>query len=127
MRFLYIATGGAIGALLRYAIAGLPHRYFEAFFPYGTLLVNFIGCFVIGSLWGAFEETAVPSTVRTFVFIGILGAFTTFSSYTLETFNLLRDGEVKLALANIVISNIGCIVLCFLGFVTSKWVTSLFR
>lgn len=127
MKFLYIALGGAVGALLRYAIAGLPHRYFESIFPWGTLVVNFIGCFIIGVLWGAFQETSMPSTVRTFVFIGVLGAFTTFSTYGLETMNLFRDGEIKLAIANVLISNIGCLLLCFLGFTGSRYFASLFK
>ena len=127
MRFLYIAAGGSIGALLRYAISGLPHRYLESVFPWGTLLVNMIGCFAIGLLWGAFEETTVSPNIRTFIFIGILGAFTTFSSYSIESFSLFRDGEVKLALANILISNIVCITLCFLGFAASKYFANVFR
>lgn len=127
MKLFYIAFGGAIGALLRYAISGLPHRYFESIFPWGTLTVNLLGAFAIGFLWGAFERTTVSPSLKTFLFIGILGAFTTFSTYSLESINLLRDGEIKLALTNILVSNIGCIVLCFLGFASSKYLVNLFR
>ncbi|NQT72581.1 MAG: fluoride efflux transporter CrcB [Chloroflexi bacterium] len=127
MKFLYIALGGAIGALLRYAISGLPHRYFESVFPWGTLTVNLLGSFAIGFLWGAFERTTVSPNLKTFLFIGILGAFTTFSTYSIESINLLRDGEIKLALTNILISNVACIVLCFVGFISSRYLVNLFR
>ena len=86
-----------------------------------------LGSFVIGLLWGAFEETTVPPNLRTFLFIGILGAFTTFSSFSLETLNLLRDGEVKLAMANILISAVSGLALCFLGLVTSKYLIHVAR
>lgn len=127
MRFLYIAAGGAIGALLRYGIAGLPPRYFSTVFPLGTLTVNFIGCFIIGLLWGTFERVTIAPDARTFLIIGILGAFTTFSSYSLESFNLIREGELRLGLTNILVSNIGCITLCFLGFIASKQLVSLLK
>ena len=127
MKLLYIAFGGAIGALLRYGISGIPHRYLNGTFPWGTLTVNLLGSFIIGFLWGTFERTTVSPNIKTFLFIGILGAFTTFSTYSLESLNLLRDGEIKLALTNILISNIGFIVLCFLGFASSRYVANLFR
>lgn len=127
MKFVYIAAGGAIGALLRYTITNLPHRYFETVFPWGTLLVNLLGSLIIGLLWGASEQTTLPSTVRTFLFIGILGAFTTFSTYGLETLNLFRDGETRLALINILANNVGAIALCTLGFLASRYLVGLFK
>ena len=127
VKFLYIAIGGAIGALLRYGISGLPHKYTDGVFPWGTLSVNLLGSLLIGILWGAFERFDISPNVRTFLFIGVLGAFTTFSTYSLESFNLLRDGEIKLALSNIMISNIACIALVFAGFVVSRYMVSLFK
>ncbi len=127
MKLLFIAIGGAIGALLRYAISGLTYKHLDGVFPWGTLSVNLIGSFTAGFLWGLFERAVIPPNLRTFVFIGVLGAFTTFSTYSLESFNLFRDGEIKLALSNILISNILCIALVFFGFVTSRYIINLFR
>ncbi len=121
LKFLFIAMGGAIGTLLRYIISGLTYKYLDGVFPWGTLSVNLIGSLIIGFLWGLFERAAISPNLKMFVFIGILGAFTTFSTYSLESFNLFRDGEIKLALSNILISNILCIALVLLGFVTSKY------
>ncbi|HDJ38273.1 MAG TPA: fluoride efflux transporter CrcB [Methanosarcinales archaeon] len=117
----FIAIGGAIGALLRYTLSGVAYKYLGSGFPWGTLCVNLIGAFAIGILWGLSEKTAISSDFRTFAFIGILGSFTTFSTYGLETFNLFRDGEIKLALANILVTNVLGIALVISGFITSKY------
>jgi len=117
----FIAIGGAIGALLRYALSGVAYKYLGSGFPWGTLCVNLIGAFAIGILWGLSEKTTISSDFRTFAFIGILGSFTTFSTYGLETFNLFRDGEIKLALANILVTNVLGIALVISGFITSKY------
>ena len=127
MKFLLIALGGSIGALLRYGISGLPHRYTDTIFPLGTLGVNLIGALLIGILWGTFERVDIAPDVRTFLFIGILGAFTTFSTYSLESMNLLRDGEIKLALLNILANNAGCIALVFIGFIIARTVANLVK
>lgn len=105
LRFFVIAFGGAIGTLLRYVIGGLDYRFSSGVFPISTLVVNVTGSFVIGFLWGIFDHFAVSPNVGLFIFIGILGGYTTFSTYTLESFNLLRDGEYKIALSNIIFSN----------------------
>jgi CrcB protein len=122
---LLVLSGGAIGSLLRYSVSGLAHKYYGAVFPYGTLAVNLIGSFLIGLLWGLFESFNISSNVRSFLFIGILGGFTTFSSYSLETLNLLRDGELKLAFANILANNILGLLLVFLGFIAAKGVNNI--
>ncbi len=127
MKFLFISLGGAIGALLRYGISGLPHRYTVSVFPWGTLAVNILGAFLIGFLWGTSERVDIAPNIRTFLFVGVLGAFTTFSTYSLESINMLRDGEIKLALVYILASNFACIGLCFLGFVTSRYLVNVFR
>lgn len=105
-KLLLIGVGGAIGALLRYALSGLAYRLLGETFPWGTLIVNVLGCFVIGILWAAAERTPLSPGMHVFVFTGTLGAFTTFSTYGLETFNLLRDGEVMSALGNVLASNL---------------------
>ncbi|RLG28846.1 fluoride efflux transporter CrcB [Methanosarcinales archaeon] len=120
-KLLFIAIGGAIGALLRYALSGVAYKYMGSGFPWGTLCVNLLGAFAIGMLWGLSEKTTISSDFRTFAFIGILGSFTTFSTYGLETFNLFRDGEIKLALANVLITNVLGIALVISGFIASKY------
>ena len=122
-RLSFIAIGGAIGALLRYMISGMTYRYLGGSFPWGTLSVNLIGAFVIGFLWGLSEITIVSSDFRSFVFIGIIGSFTTFSTYSLETFNLFRDAEIKLVLANVLITNVLGIALVLFGFIASRYLT----
>ncbi len=119
-RILYIAIGGAIGALLRYFISGIAYRLMGATFPYGTLSVNLIGSFFIGFLFEALGESLISPDVRMMIFIGILGAFTTFSSFSLETVNLMRDGEFLLALWNVLLNNVLGIGLAFLGVIIAK-------
>jgi CrcB protein len=120
-RLLLVGLGGFVGTLGRYWLSGLIARRYGETFPYGTLVVNALGCFVIGCLFYFFYERGLTSpTSRTVIFIGVLGGFTTFSSYGLQTFTLLRDGEVLLALANIAASNVLCLVLVWLGFTLAK-------
>jgi len=88
---LYIVGGGAIGALLRYFISGAVHSFTDSMFPWGTLTVNLIGSFVAGFVWCLSEDIMIAPHIKTFIFIGILGALTTFSTYMLETLNLFRD------------------------------------
>jgi CrcB protein len=126
-KFILLAAGGAIGTILRYSISGFTYRFFNGVFPWGTLAVNLTGSFIIGLLWGLFEIENISSNVRNFIFIGILGGFTTFSTFTLESLNLFRDGEVKLALANILASNLIGIFLVFLGFIIARNIVNLVR
>jgi len=101
---LFLAgIGGFIGSSLRYGMTGYVQQWSRSIdFPYGTLAVNLIGCFLIGVLSQLAETRGVfTAESRTFVFIGILGGFTTFSAFGNETMNLWRDGQNGLALANI--------------------------
>ena len=122
-----VAFGGALGSVLRYGLSGAVHRFTGGVFPWGTLAVNLAGSFLIGFLWETFERGVVSPTVRTFIFIGILGAFTTFSTYTLENINLLRDGEVRLAALNVVVSNVLGIALVMAGFWASRFIGELVK
>jgi CrcB protein len=99
---LLVGVGGFIGSAMRYLLAGYVQQLSKSIFPFGTLAVNVIGCFVIGFLSQLAENRGVfSSEARAFVFIGILGGFTTFSSFGNETLNLARDGAMLNALANI--------------------------
>lgn len=126
-KILSLVLGGAIGALLRYFVSGITHKYFEGVFPLGTLAVNLMGSFAIGILWGLLEIKNVSPLWRTFLFVGILGSFTTMSTFTLESFNLIRDGEIKFALANILANNVLAILLVFAGFSLTREIMSLAR
>ena len=122
MRLIAIAVGGAIGALLRYAVSGLAYNLFGEAFPWGTMSVNLLGCLLIGFLWQTFEATALSPQLRALIFIGGLGAFTTFSTYGLESLNLLRDGQMRMGLLNILGSNLLGIVAVFVGIVLARLV-----
>jgi len=101
---LFLAgIGGFIGSSLRYAVTGYVQTWSRSIdFPYGTLAVNLIGCFLIGFLSQLAESRGIlTAESRTFIFIGILGGFTTFSAFGNETMNLWREGENLLAMANI--------------------------
>lgn len=103
MKWFAIGAGGFIGAILRYLVSGWVQNWSRSLdFPYGTLAVNLLGCFIIGilSYWGEQHNLFSPN-VRLFVFIGLLGAFTTFSTFANETLNLLRARDELLALLNV--------------------------
>lgn len=117
---LLVALGGAFGATLRYLLSGLISRYFESAFPAGTLGVNLLGCFAVGLLWEPLAHTALSPHVRTFFLIGVLGAFTTFSTYGIESVNLMRESELRLALLNLLLSNVLGIALVLLGIGISR-------
>ena len=119
---IYIATGGAIGALMRYLVSGIAYKIMGIGFPWGTLSVNLLGTFFIGLLWGIFERIVILPEVKVFVFIGLLGAFTTFSTYAFETLNLLREGEIKIALLNFLANNVLGILFVFLGMSLSGYI-----
>lgn len=105
-KILLIIAGGATGALLRYLISGFANRILAEGFPWGALIVNLMGCLFIGLLWSITERYPLSKNGNAFIFIGILGAFTTFSTYALESVKLLQEGEIILGFANILLSNI---------------------
>jgi len=127
LKFLLIGLGGAIGAVARYIVSGIDYKWSFGIFPVSTLIVNLSGSFVIGFLWGLFEVFAVSSNMRMFIFIGILGGFTTFSTFALENFNLLKDGERNIAFLNILISNMLGIGLVFAGYLIAKLVVNFYK
>jgi len=98
VELLVIGAGGCLGAIARYGISGLVHRYYSGSFPLGTLTVNVLGCFLIGSLMTLVEtrQLLAPNT-RAFLMIGLLGSLTTFSTLGYETVALLRGAELRFA------------------------------
>jgi fluoride exporter len=127
LKFVFVIAGGAIGALLRYGLSSLIQKRFDKGFPWGTLGVNLLGCFLIGFLWSTFQRGSFSPNARIFIFVGMLGAFTTFSTYGLESVNLIMDKEMKMALTNIFCSNILGFFLIFAGFVVSRSIFKIFH
>ena len=117
LRVLLVGLGGFIGSILRYLLSGLAQRITDqSSFPIGTLLINLTGCLLIGVLSQLAESRGVfSSAARTLVFIGILGGYTTFSTFSNETINLFRNGQAPLALVNIVVQVIGGLALVWAG------------
>jgi CrcB protein len=120
-RIVLIGMAGLAGTLARYWLSGWADERWGATFPIGTLIVNLIGCLAIGFLFHATEEKyLVDPIIRTAILIGFLGGFTTFSSFGIQTFNLLRDGEIFLASINVMVSNVAGIMLVWVGYTVSR-------
>ena len=114
---LLVAAGGAIGSVARYKLSGfILHHTIDWRFPAGTFAVNVIGCFIAGLLAGLAEKHDFfsPET-RLLVFTGILGGFTTFSAFGLETMHLLKRGELGVAAANVLLSVAAGLVALWIG------------
>ena len=123
MRILLVGAGGFLGTLLRYWLSDLIAKRYGETFPLGTLIVNALGCFLAGFIfYFLYERLLTSPTSRTVVFIGLLGGFTTFSSYALQTLTLLRDGEVFLAILNIAASNILGLFLVWAGYSLARMI-----
>lgn len=113
---LAIAAGGAAGAVLRYWTSTGVHRLTGAGFPYGTLIVNVLGSLLIGLLYVLLvERLALGAHWRAALLIGVLGAFTTFSTFSIETLNLLEQGEQLKAALNIMLSVVLCLGAAWMG------------
>jgi CrcB protein len=114
---ILIGLAGLIGTLLRYWLSGFVARRYGETFPLGTMAVNVLGCLLAGAIFNLTEERfLINPTLRTVILIGFLGGFTTFSSYGLQTFTLLRDGEFGLASLNIVVSNVLGLLMVWIGY-----------
>ena len=121
-KYVLIAVGGAGGSLLRYVLQGWVQRLAGGGFPAGTLVVNVVGCFVLGLLAAAFTgPVLIREEYRIGLTIGVLGGFTTFSTFGLETFNLTNDGQFRLALANVVLSVGLGFAAVWAGYRLSEW------
>lgn len=118
LSYLYIAIGGAIGSVGRYWVSSSVANGLDEVFPWGTLIVNVTGCFVIGLfavLTAPGGRVSVSPELRQFVMIGICGGYTTFSSFGLQTLTLARDGDIARAGLNVIGSVAFCLVGVWLG------------
>ena len=129
--YLWIAVGSALGGMARYWCSGVAARLIGETFPWGTIIVNIVGSFIIGffaALTGPDGRVYVGTTARQFVMVGFCGGYTTFSSFSLQTLSLMNDGEWFRAGANVGLSVLCCMVAVWIGHLTAmsmnsmKWV-----
>ena len=126
--YLWIAIGSGLGGMARYWCSGLAARLIGETFPWGTLIVNIVGSFVIGFfaiLTGPDGRLFVGTTARQFVMIGICGGYTTFSSFSIQTLTLMNEGEWVSAGANIVLSVVCCMLAVWAGAVLAGSINSM--
>jgi CrcB protein len=120
MNYLFIILGGGIGAVLRYLSTQTITALIKTPFPAGTLAVNAAGALAIGFLFSIFEAHAVPAGLRLFLITGFLGGYTTFSAYSLETARLMLEGNLPMALLNLLLNNGVCLLFVVLGMGAGK-------
>jgi len=122
-KILYIALFGAAGCISRYFISGWMYDVFGAILPYGTLMVNVIGAFMIGFImeFGLYSDVISPD-MRSGLTIGLLGGLTTFSTFSYETFRFLEDGEFIIAFVNIFLNVALCILFVWIGIMVARYI-----
>lgn len=117
-----IFLGSGLGGIFRYALSGSVQRVFNGRFPAGTLVVNLVGCLLIGFLTSALlGRVLIREELRVALTVGLLGGFTTFSTFGFETFALLNDGQYARALANILLSVGAGLAAVWIGYRTAQW------
>lgn len=122
-QLLAIAAGGAVGSLLRFWMSNWVHLVAGRSFPYGTLVVNVLGCLIMGFLFVLFIDRLTDNPVlRAGILIGVLGGFTTFSSFSIETFNLIEQGSWAKAVANMSASLVLCVGATWFGVMLGRQV-----
>ena len=122
MHWLAVAVGGALGAMARYAVSIWVFNYSSDKFPYATLLVNVLGSFIMGILFVIIvERAALPAEMRSLLMVGFLGAFTTFSTFSLDALSLWQNGHLFVALVYV----LATVVLCLVAISSSIWLTRL--
>lgn len=121
LNIVLVFAGGGIGATMRYWMDGAVQRWAGSTFPYGTFVVNSLGCFMIGFLMTSLEERFLGNpSMRIFLAIGILGGFTTFSTFSYETAEMMRSAEYFYAAVNVSITVFTCLAATYVGTVIGK-------
>lgn len=111
-KYLVVFLGAGIGGGVRYWVSNYVYKYLPAFFPYGTLIVNIIGSFLLGILiYGFDEKELISSNIKLFLGVGFCGGLTTFSTFSFETLNLIKDTQISLAGLNVFLN----VIVSFLG------------
>lgn len=121
MQWILLGIGGAAGTLLRYSVTSYAGAWNSGQFPLGTFIVNIIGSFLIGLAFGLSEHLSAKNSMRLFVFTGLLGGFTTFSAFSLESIQLIKAGDNLTALLYILLSNVMGVVLAFAGYLMGRY------
>jgi len=123
MNYLFVALGGALGSVLRFWLSTQFERRLGEAFPWGTIAVNVTGSFLIGLCFALKDAAGQPllgPSARALVIVGVLGGYTTFSAFSLQTLNLFRNGQPGLAAANILLSVFACLLAVWLGHLTAQ-------
>jgi CrcB protein len=120
VNILFLIAGAALGATSRYFLSSYVASRSVGAFPWGTLWVNLLGCLFIGVLWGVATRLDFSITLRTFIFVGFLGSFTTFSSFGLESVRLIEAGQGGQAFSYIMLSNVGGMLLVWAGLIFAR-------
>ncbi len=121
-KYVFIGLGGFLGSIARFWLASFVQNKTESLFPLGTMMVNITGCFVIGLLMTLFQEkVAVGQNLRLFLIIGLLGGFTTFSSFSYDTLALMKSGNFLSAGLNAGVSLFGCLIATWAGFYVAEY------
>jgi len=128
LMYFWVAIGGALGSVGRFWLNGVVSRHFGETFPLGTLMINVTGSFAIGffaTLTNPDGRMFAPAALRTFFMVGICGGYTTFSSFSLKTLNLVNDGQWVRASTNVLLSVLLCLVGVWLGYLLANYLNQL--
>jgi CrcB protein len=121
-RLLWVCCGSAVGGGARYLLAGWALRAFGASFPFGTLAVNLLGSFLLSALmFVGLQSTALHPNLRIALTTGVMGGFTTYSTFSYETLRYLQDGAWATAMMNVLVTVLGCLLACWLGWAGARW------
>jgi len=122
-KFIYLALAGAAGTLARYWLGGLISRNVSTNFPLGTAIINIAGCLAFGLLWAIIESRlSISGQLRTIIFVGFFGAFTTFSSFAFETAQLIDDSQWLWAAGNIMLQNTLGLIAMISGLAVGRYI-----
>jgi len=121
--FFAIFVGSGLGGLIRFGLSKEVDKWFNHHFPFGTFVVNILACFILGLVIGFAEHRQLLSpNVRLFLAVGFCGGFSTFSTFSNETLNLLQSGLYMTTILYIIASVSLCVIACFLGIITADWI-----
>ncbi|MGH1362520.1 MAG: fluoride efflux transporter CrcB [Calditrichia bacterium] len=124
LQMLIVGVGGFVGAILRFILSGWGNSLVENGFPAGTFLVNVIGCFLLGTIYGTASQFTASPNLKLFLATGLLGALTTFSTFSLETISLVQNSEFQKALLNIIGSLVVGIAAGYAGIALGRFFTA---